>query len=391
MNSDIVIVGGGVIGSSIAYFLATNPDHSGSITVVEKDPTYVNCSTTRSLGSIRQQFSTPENVMISTFGFEFLVNSGELLEIEGERPDVNLVQSSYLILANPERVDRLRSAHHTQIECGARVRFMDSTELSERFAWLNTDGIAAGCQGIHREGWFDPYSLLMAFRKKSIALGVRYLEDEVVDVRIENDRVREVTLLSKMRISCDSMVNAAGPAAGAFASKSGVDLPVSPRKRCVFSFKAAAPVENLPLIADPAGVYVRPEGDGYLCGWTPSENDPDPVDDSLDVDYDIFEEKIWPVLAHRIPQFDTLRLQQAWAGHYDFNSFDHNAILGAHPVITNYFMATGFTGHGIQQSPAVGRAMSELITYGDYQSLDLSRLNYARIPNQTKFVEINVI
>ena len=391
LTCDVVVVGGGIIGSAIAYFLASNSDFGGSVIVIEKDPTYANCSTARSVGSIRQQFSTPENIRISKFGFEFLSNASTVLRVNEIKPDINLVHSSYLILASAEGLTQLQSAHKTQRDCGASVDFLDKSSLSRKFSWLNTDGIAAACQGIRNEGWFDPYSLLTALKNKSLSLGVHYLEDEAISVRRQSNRVTKIELASRQTVVCGSIVNAAGPASGKFAEKLGIHLPVSPRKRCVFVFKSSEPVDDLPLVADPAGIYVRPEGDCYICGWTPSEHDPDPVDDSLDVDYEIFEDILWPKLAHRIPRFEAVRMIRAWAGHYDFNSFDQNGIIGAHPGIPNYFMATGFSGHGVQQAPAVGRAISELLIYGRYVSLDLSRLGYERVLAETRYAESNII
>ena len=391
LYADVAIVGGGVMGSAIAFFIASSSDFEGTIVVIEKDLTYSDSSTARSLGSIRQQFSTPENVNISKFSFQFLSEAGPLLRVEDSEPEINLIKSSYLILASTAGLEQLKAAHSTQLNCDVDVKLFDKQELSEKFPWLNTDDIEAGCQGVRDEGWFDPYSLLTALKKKAQSLGVRYMEDEVASIGHQSNRISSVELKSQNTVNCGILVNAAGARSGKVAEMSGIHLPVSPRKRCVFVFKAAYPVKGLPLVADPAGIYVRPEGDCFLCGWTPSDNHPDPIDESLDVDYEIFEEILWPALAHRIPQFEAIRMTHAWAGHYDFNAFDQNGILGYHPEFSNYFMATGFSGHGIQQAPAIGRAMSELIIHGRYTTLDLSNLNYERILTNTKYEELNII
>ncbi len=388
---DVVIVGGGIIGSAIAYFLSSNPDFEESIAVIEKDSTYSNGSTARSLGSIRQQFSTSENIKISQYSFEFLQNAGTELQVRDTVPDVNLIESSYLILATHEGLGQLKSAHKVQLECRAPVEFLDGEAISRKFPWLNSHGIAAGCQGSGNEGWFDPYSMLIALKNKCLSLGVLYIEDEAVAVRQRNNLVNKVELASGTNVACGSVVNAAGAASGRFAKLSGIALPVSPKKRCVFSFKSANPIDNLPLLVDPAGFYVRPEGDGYLCGWTPSKSDPDPDDHSLEVDYEIFDDILWPLLAHRIPRFEAIRLNRAWAGHYDYNTLDQNGIVGSHPEISNYFIATGFSGHGVQQAPAVGRAISELMIYGRYVSIDLTNLGYERVLSNSKYSEQNII
>ena len=378
------------MGSATAYFIASSSEFDGSVVVIEKDSSYSDSSTARSLGSYRQQFSTPENVNISKFSFQFLSEIGSILRVEDSEPDINLIRSSYLVLASAAGLSQLKAAHRTQLKCGVDVKLFDKHELSERFSWLNTEDIEAGCQGA-REGWFDPYSLLAAFKKKAQSLGVRYIEDEVISIEQQSNRICSVNLKSQDTVNCGILVNTAGARSGEVAEMSGVYLPVSPRKRSVFVFKSAHPIKGLPLVADPAGIYVRPEGDCFLCGWTPSENHPDPIDKSLDVDYEIFEEILWPALAHRIPQFETIRMTHAWAGHYDFNAFDQNGILGSHPEIPNYFMATGFSGHGIQQAPAIGRAMSELIIHGRYTTLDLSNMNYERILTNIKYEELNII
>lgn len=391
LSFDVVIVGGGIIGSAIAYFISSDSDFDGSVAVIEKDPTYSDGATARSVGSIRQQFSTPENIKISQYGFEFLKNAGTELQVHGTSPEINLTESSYLILATEDGIGQLRSAHDIQLSCNASVDFMNAQEVSRRFPWLNTDGIAAGCQGRGSEGWFDPYSMLMAFKNKSRSLGVCYIEEEAVAVRHKDNLVIAVELASGTEVACDLIVNAAGARSGLFARLSGIPLPVAPRKRCVFSFKAAAPIDNLPLVADPAGFYVRPDGDSYLCGWTPAKTDPDPDSDSLVVDYEIFDEILWPALAHRIPRFEAIRLDRAWAGHYDYNTLDQNGIIGRHPEIPNYFVATGFSGHGVQQAPAVGRAVSELIIRGRYVSIDLTNLGYERVLSNTGYPEHNII
>ena len=391
LSYDIVIVGGGIIGSAIAYFLSSNPDYSGSVAVIEKDSTYSYGSTARSLGSIRQQFSTPENIQISQYSFEFLVNAATTLQVHDTRPEINLIESSYLILATEDGLGQLKSAHKVQLDCRAPVEFLDKDTISRKFPWLNTDDIAAACQGAGNEGWFDPYSMLIALKNKSLSLGVRYIEDEAMAVQQQNNLVTGVRLVSGTNIACGAIVNAAGAAAGGFAKLSQIPLPVSPRKRCVFSFTSAESIDDLPLVVDPAGFYVRPEGDSYLCGWTPSESDPDPDDFSLEVDYEIFDDILWPLMAHRIPRFEAIRLSRAWAGHYDYNSLDQNGIVGKHPDISNYFIATGFSGHGVQQAPAVGRAISELMIYGRLVTIDLTNLGYERVLSNSRYSEHNII
>ncbi|WP_328587480.1 NAD(P)/FAD-dependent oxidoreductase [Algihabitans albus] len=389
---DVVIAGGGVIGSAVAYFLAAHPDFDGRVCVVERDPSYQSGATARSAGSIRQQFSTPENIRMSQFGVTFLKALGETLAVEGERPDVQLQEGGYLFLASVAGLETLRANHTVQQAEGAPVTLLDCDGLAARFPWLNLEGLAAGCFGTAEEGWFDPFALLQAFRRKAVALGVTYLADEVVDIARQGHRIGAVELAAGGRLGCGWLVNAAGIRARDLARMAGIEgLPVHPRKRQVFVFNCREPLPGCPLIIDPSGLYVRPEGSGFICGISPGPGEPDPDCDDLEVDHGLFEERLWPLLAARVPAFEAIKPAGAWAGHYDLNSFDANAILGAHPELPNFLFANGFSGHGLQQSPAVGRALAELIAEGRYVSLDLSRFGYERIAATQPIIEKNVV
>lgn len=391
-NFDVLIAGGGVIGSAVAYFLAAHPDFDGSVCVVERDPSYQTGATARSAGSIRQQFSTPENIRMSQFGVAFLKALGEILEVEGERPDVQLQEGGYLFLASDAGAEVLRANYEVQRAEGAPIALLDRDGLAARFPWLSLEGLAAGCFGTAEEGWFDPFALLQAFRRKAIALGVTYLADEIVGVVRNGNSIVGVDTANGGRLTCGWLVNAAGIRARDLASMAGLPgLPVHPRKRQVFVFDCRETLPGCPLIIDPSGLYVRPEGSGFICGISPGPGDPDPDCDDLEVDHSLFEEQLWPLLATRVPAFEAIKPAGAWAGHYDLNSFDANAILGPHPEVPNFLFANGFSGHGLQQSPAVGRALAELIAAGRYTSLDLSRFGYDRIAARQPIVEKNVV
>jgi len=387
---DVVIAGGAVMGSAVAYFLAADPDFGGSILVVERDPGYGACATTRSWGGIRQQFSAPENVRMSLFGLEFVRRAGELLAVDGVAPDLGFKEQVYLFLASAAGRATLAANVRAQAALGAQISFLEPGELAARFSWLALDGLAAGAYGERGEGWIDPASLLHGFRRKAAALGARFVRDEVVGVDIARGRVAGVRLARRGPLACGGLVNAAGPGAGALARLAGVDLPVAPRKRTTFVFDCRAPLPPLPLTIDPSGVAVRPESGQYIAIVPPPvDRESDAAD--LEPDHGLFDEIIWPALARRVPAFEAIKVTGAWVGHYDYNAFDRNAILGQHPEIAGLYFCNGFSGHGLQQAPAAGRAVAEVIAHGAYRTLDLSALSYARIASGRPVREANVV
>ncbi|MGF1609008.1 MAG: NAD(P)/FAD-dependent oxidoreductase [Kiloniellales bacterium] len=391
-STDVAIVGGGVMGSAIAYFLANDPAFDGKVLVVERDPSYANCATTRSWGGIRQQFSTPENVSMSLFGVAFVRQVAELLAVEGEAPDLGFKEQGYLFLASDAGLPILQRNVALQQDLGAAVTLLLPDEIGERFPWLSTDGIAAGALGLANEGWIDPAGLLQGFRRKARSLGVTYLHDEVTAIERDGARVTGLKLRDAGKINCGVVVNAAGPQAGAVAALAGAELPVEPRKRMSYVFDCRTDLLRAPLTIDPSGVAFRPEGQQYLAIISPPEEQDGPCDErDLELDYTVFEEVIWPTLAARVPAFEAIKLSGAWAGHYDYNAFDQNAVLGPHPEIAGLYFCNGFSGHGIQQSPAAGRALAELIVHGTYQTLDLTALGYARLLEGRPLREANVV
>lgn len=387
---DVVIVGGAVTGSSVAYFLSGPLGFEGSILVVERDPTYGEAATPRSAGGIRQQFSTPENIRMSIFGAAFVKSIGEHLSLDGEPADLPFVENGYLFLASDSGRPILEENHRIQTDLGADIAMLSPAELAARFPWLNVDDIAAGTLGLANEGWTDPYGLLQAFRRKARSQGVDYVKDEVVGLSRAGGHVTGLRLAEGGEIACGAVVNAAGFRAADVAAMAGLALPVRPRKRYVFVFDCRAPIERAPLLIDPSGVYFRPEGASYICGVSPPEDqDPDCLD--FEIDYGLFEETIWPTLAARVPAFESIKLTRAWAGHYDYNCLDQNAIIGLHPEIANFYTAAGFSGHGLQQAPAVGRAIAELIAHGAFRSIDLSRFGWNRVLENAPILERNVV
>ena len=386
---DVIVIGGGVSGCSAAFFLAADPQFDGRVLVVEREPTYQNAPSARATGGIRQQFSTPENVRIGLFGAHFVKNVGDYLAVEGEAPDIAWREGGYLLLATPDTLPIMRGNNAVQRAEGADVVLLTPAEIGRKFDWLDTEGIAGGCNGLSGEGWVDPYSLLQAFRRKARFLGVEFVPDEALHVSRSGARVHAVTLREGGEIGAGAVVNAAG-ASGVreIAATVGVELPIESRKRCTFVFECRDEIAPVPLTILPEGIGFRPEGRTYLVNCAPPPEEDPPTRDT-DIDYAQFEDRIWPALAARVPAFEAIRLTGAWCCHYDFNTLDENAIVGAVPGLENFYVLTGFSGHGLQQSPAVGRATSELIVHGEYRTLDLTRLGYERVLTGEPLLETN--
>ncbi len=390
---DVVIVGGGAIGGSVACFLLEDPGFGGSVTVIERDPTYALASSARSAASIRQQFSTPENIRMSQFSIGWLREAGRHLAVDGEPAgavDLALQEGGYLYLATRASEATLRDNHTVQRAEGADVVLLTPEELAARFPWLAVDDLAIGSLGRSGEGWFDGYALMAAFRRKARSLGADYRAAEAVGLRVEHGRVEAVELDDGSIVPCGTLVDAAGPWAGRVAAFAGVALPVEARRRCVFAFTSPEPLPGCPLVIDTSGAWFRPEGAGFIGAIAPPD-DEDLADLPLEVDPRLFEERLWPRLAARVPAFDAIRVTNAWAGYYEVNTVDHNAILGPHPEIANLLFANGFSGHGLQHAPAVGRAIAELVVHGRYVALDLSVFGFERIAAGRRVVERNII
>ena len=385
---DIVIVGGAIVGSSVAWALREE-GFSGSIALIERDASFAHSATTLSCASIRQQFSIPENIRLSQFTLGLF---RRLKEEFGSDADIGFREKGYLILATPEGEPILRANHAVQMAEGADIVLENGAQLEKRFPWLSADGIAAGAYGRSGEGWFDAHAYLQLFRRALKTRNVDFVAGAVTAIERQGNSVSSVTLDSGDRIAAGTIVNAGGTNAGRVAALAGIVLPVEPRKRSVFVFEAREKFDDMPLLVDPSGIYVRPEGSVYITGGAEPEDTDRPADPGdFEPDWSLFEETIWPVLATRIPAFEAIKATRAWAGHYDYNTLDQNAVIGRHPEVENFIFANGFSGHGLQQAPAVGRAVAELVIHGGYRTIDCSAFGYERIAAGKPYRELNVI
>ncbi len=390
MQTDVLIVGGAAVGSAAAFFLASQPDFKGNLMVVEQDQTYEKSATALSAASIRHQFSTPENIRLSQFGSHFLKNIDGYLAIKQESPAVNFKERGYLFLATAQGLGILRSNHRTQRAEKVDVSLLSPDELQERYPWLYVKDLSAGSLGNTGEGWLDSYALMQGLRQKAISLGVRYEQARVERLHRFGRKVNSAELSGGRVIECGMVINAAGTGATQLAQSVGIRLPVQARKRSIFYVTSPAQLRDCPMVIDPSGAYFRPEGEGYLCGIAPSpENDFECYD--FEVQHELFEDVLWPTLAARVPGFEALRVKRSWAGHYDVNLLDQNVVVGAHPDVDNFLFANGFSGHGLQHSLGIGRALSELVTYGAYKTINLDAFGWERVLKHRPLLETNII
>ncbi|MEP1205911.1 MAG: FAD-binding oxidoreductase [Rhizobiaceae bacterium] len=391
---DVVIVGGAMLGSSVSWFTANNPDFDGSILVVERDPSYEMCSTAHTNSCIRQQFSNEINIRISQFGAEFIKNFRRFMDDDPRVPDVVLQNFGYMYMAdNADFAATLSENQQVQQACGAGTRHMTAAQIGEEYPFYNLQDIVAANHNTVDEGYFDGNTLFDWWKRSAREKEVEYISNEVVAMtkNAAGTMVQSVTLKSGEVIACAKVVNASGPRAVLTSRMAGIEIPVEPRRRYTFIFDAARPLDqDLPLTIDPSGVHMRTDGAYYLAGCPP-EVDPAVDYDDFEEDHSIWEEKVWPVIAHRVPQFEAIKLVNSWVGHYAFNTLDQNAILGPHTQVENFLFVNGFSGHGFQQSPAMGRGLSELITYGEFRTLDLSPFGFGRIERNEPFIEKAVI
>jgi glycine/D-amino acid oxidase-like deaminating enzyme len=391
---DVVVIGGAMLGSSVAWFLADNPDFKGSVLVVERDPTYEFSATALTNSCMRQQFSAAINVRISQFAADYVKNFRSRMGGDERVPKPALHSFGYMYLADtPAFAAQLKAAQHMQAAAGAGTRHMSRAEIAAAYPFYHLDDIIAGNHNLVDEGYFDGGTLFDWWKRRARERGVEYCANQVVDMTRNKagTRVESVTLQSGEVIACGCVVNASGTRGALVAAMAGIEIPVEPRKRFTFIFAAEKRLDrDLPLTIDPSGVHVRTDGLYYMAGCPP-EQDPAVAHDDFAMDHSIWQDKVWPALATRIPQFEALKLINAWAGHYDYNTLDQNAILGPHTQVQNFLFCNGFSGHGFQQSPAMGRGLAEWITYGEFRALDLSPFAYARIARNEPFLENAVI
>lgn len=372
---DIVIVGGGIMGSTVAYYLMRT-DPNLRVAVIERDPSYSHASTTLSLSNVRIQFSLKENIQISQYTLEVLKSFEEKMAVDDNRPKIYFHQEGNLFLVDEACQDSARRAYELQKSLNCKVEWWSPEKIKQQYPLYAPKTYIGGTFGLE-DGHFDAYASLMGYRAKTRSLGAMYVKDDVVKIITTNSRVSGVQLASQETLRAAIVINCAGAWAAQLAKTAGVTLPVVPVKRQVFALETAVKPEGpLPLTVLPSGLYFRTETGGIIL--LGKSMDDDPVGFNFNWDEKRFIEILWPELAEFVPAFDTLKLRRGWAGLYAVNTLDGNAILGEWPELKGLYLANGFSGHGLQQAPAVGRYISELIL-AQPPALDLSIFNPERI------------
>lgn len=381
-KSDIIIIGGGVIGSSIAYNLL-NDGYTGKITVFEKDNLYKFSSTPRSAGGIRQLFTTAINIQISRYSLKKYLSFPEDMAIGNEKAEIDFRRRGYLFLAQKENLEQLEQQSLLQQKYGVPSELLTGKELQTIIPELRIDDLNGGLY-CAEDGYLDPYSVMQGYARKSRQLGAVYLSEKIESIIKSKDKVTGVQLANGDVYEAPIVINSAGPWAPDLSERIGLPLPVVPLKRQIIQFDIAEPLINdLPLTVDPSDVYFRHEGNSLIAGFS------EEVQPGIDFRWtrSFFTEQLWPILGHRIPNFERAKIISGWAGMYSHNTEDQNAIIGQHPQLNGYYLACGFSGHGMQQAPAVGKGLSELIRLGKYETLDLSPLRFERFAEKELIVE----
>jgi FAD-dependent oxidoreductase domain-containing protein 1 len=390
MNYDIAIIGGGITGSSAAYFLSLAAN-AGRVCVIEPDPAYARASTPHGAGGVRRLFSRPENVAMSQFSLDFYADFANNVDCGTDGVDISFRRQGYLFVVGKNGINDLEKNADLQLSMGVPAEILDVASLRDRFPSLGLEDIALGCHS-PQDAWIDPYSVLQGFRRGAENNGVDCIQASVDDLDMMGGLVKTARLDNGEQISADMFINCAGPWCGEIAQMAGLEVPVKPMCRVQHYWLCEDDVEPMPLVKDESGMFFRPEGNGFAGGCPSFDIDPGfifDVDRGFFANY--FEETVWPLIATRLPKFERIKLQRTWGGHYAQNTFDGNMIIGKiSDRVPNMLTACGFSGHGVMHAPAVGRALSELALHNRYETLDLSAMGMDRVRENQPYGEAGI-
>ena len=388
MSADrVVIVGGGVVGSSVAWHLFDR-GFRGEVTVVERDPSYRRASSFLAMGGVRQQFSSAANIRLARHSIRFYRRFDDRMRTREHRPRAWFRQRGYLFLADAAGARRFERRYERQRALGARVERLDVAAIRALVPDLHLDDIEFGLFG-PEDGYANPREVLAGFRHAAAAAGAAYVTGEVTRVDAAQGRVAGVTLDDGRAIEARAVVNAAGPFAATLAARAGVELPVTPVRQHLF--RCALPhrwPHRFPVVVDPGGVHWRhddpsapEEADRIVVAFTHLD---EPPGENFAADPDRWTDVVRPALVARLPGFEAAELVEAWAGLYEMTP-DHNPLLGEHPELAGFVLANGFSGHGLMMAPATGAAMAELLTTGASTTLDIGAFDPGRFARGESF------
>lgn len=387
MKTDVAIIGGGAIGAAVAYYLKL-ASPSLSVTVIERDPTYGIASTPRASGGVRRLFSLPENIELSNYSIPFFENFPATMAVDGQNAEIGFKKNGYIFIVPPASIDLLKANYNTEKEMGCNVVWLDPEQIKQKFPSMFVGDLGAAVHSPD-DGWLDPHSVLMGFRKKAQSLGAVFVAEDVTGMERKRTRVSAALCASGLRIEADTFVNAAGAWAKEICSMLGFEAPINPMRRFEHYFECEEEIEPLPYLKDPERLAFRPEGKGY-SGGVPTLAEPRGY--NMEADHDYFEAVVWPALAHRFPKFERTKCKSTLPGLYDQNELDGNVIIGpGADGLENFQMLSGFSGHGLMHAPGCGRAMSELILNGRYETIDLKRFGWQRVIDNKPLPERGII
>ncbi len=387
MKCDIAILGGGIVGASIAWHL-TASGRAGDVVVIERDPTYEFAATPRGNGGIRQLFSLPENIAMAQYGLDFYSDFSGRVAPSGEPVPIGFKRQGYLFLSDRGGAEQMIANHELQQAHGVNAELLDGAAARDRFPSLNVNDIAVAVHSPD-DAWIDPYAALMGFRSAAVGLGCNFVKGDITSWKVDGSQGGTVGLADGREIEADTFVLCCGAWSAEVAAHIGLDLPIEPMSRESYFFKAGADIEPLPFLKSESDLAIRPEGAGYVGGCP---NWQEQAGWNFELSEQWFNEVVWPALANRVPAMETLKLERSWRGHYARTTLDYSPIigrwLGGHE---NVVIASGFSGHGIMHAPATGRAVSELLLDGGFTTIDISRFGYARIPAGAPVKEIGIV
>jgi sarcosine oxidase subunit beta len=379
-SAEVVIIGAGIVGSSIAFHLSARGCRD--VILLEKADTEVSGSTARSAAGVRHQFATEVNIRLSLYSIERLKNFAD--EVGGFS---GLKQIGYLLLVSePEVWKRYRAGVALQQSLGVRSRTLTAAEVRELVPFAQADDLL-GATYCPDDGHCDPYGVTTGYLNAARRAGVEVRRaTPATGIRRSNGRVLAVDTPDGP-IACGTVINAAGPWAEQVGALAGLKIPVRPFRRCIYMTEPVS-LPEFPFVIDTAsGFYMRPEGEKLLIGVT---NEDEPPGENLAVDWEWLE----TVLERGAARFPFLAetgivRRNCWAGLYE-NTPDHSPILGRHPELENYIDASGFSGHGVMHSPATGMLIAEEVLDGRAHSIHIDDLRIGRFEGARATVETNV-